>query len=406
MARSARSSRLESRTARLKLPVAKKPTFVRIAPGVSLGYRRNASAGVWVVRVADGKGGNWTKAIGVADDFEDAAAGRALTFWTAQQKARELAHGGRDSSGDAQKLATVSDALEAYKIDLTARGADPYNATRGALHLPATLANRTVALLTAKELRHWRDGLLKNGLAPPTVKRICRAVKAAFTLAASHDPRISNANAWRVGLASLPDADAVNNVILTEAQVLAVINAAYAIDYDLGLLVEVAAVTGARPSQLARLQVGDLQGDHVAPRLAMPSSKKGRGQRRVTRCPVPITPSLAAKLRSNRAIEEPLLTSGGQPWRPSLHRRKLRNAIRDAGLDASVTIYSLRHSNIVRQLLAAVPIRVVAANHDTSVVMIERNYSKYITTHTDLLTRRALLDPAAAIDSNVVPLVR
>ena len=51
------------------------------------------------------------------------------------------------------------------------------------------------------------------------------------------------------------------------------------------------------------------------------------------------------------------------------------------------------------------PIRIVAVNHDTSVVMIEKTYSKHIASHSDELTRRALLDPAAAPSgANVVPL--
>jgi hypothetical protein len=44
-----------------------------------------------------------------------------------------------------------------------------------------------------------------------------------------------------------------------------------------------------------------------------------------------------------------------------------------------VTSYALRHSSIVRGLLASVPIRVVASHHDTSVAMIEKNYSRFIT---------------------------
>ena len=54
MARSTRSSTLETRTSRLKLSISKKPVFVKIAPGVGLGYRRNQTAGTWVARVADG----------------------------------------------------------------------------------------------------------------------------------------------------------------------------------------------------------------------------------------------------------------------------------------------------------------------------------------------------------------
>jgi hypothetical protein len=51
-----------------------------------------------------------------------------------------------------------------------------------------------------------------------------------------------------------------------------------------------------------------------------------------------------------------------------------------------------------------VPVRVVAVNHDTSVAMIERTYSRYIGDHADALPRRALLDIAAAPGGNVVPI--
>jgi hypothetical protein len=65
MARRPRASRLETRTSRLKQPVREKPyDFTVISPGIALGYRRNKAAGTWVVRVADGKGGNWTSASG------------------------------------------------------------------------------------------------------------------------------------------------------------------------------------------------------------------------------------------------------------------------------------------------------------------------------------------------------
>jgi hypothetical protein len=62
MARRSRSTQLETRTGRLKLPPRKKPYTARIAPGVRLGYRRNATAGTWSVIAADGHGGNWMKA--------------------------------------------------------------------------------------------------------------------------------------------------------------------------------------------------------------------------------------------------------------------------------------------------------------------------------------------------------
>jgi|SRR5271154_3155512 hypothetical protein len=90
MARSIRSATLETRSARLRLPVARKPVFVKLGPQLGLGYRRNQTVGTWVLRVADGKGGNWLRAIGAADDFTDADGEDVLDFWQAQDKARSL----------------------------------------------------------------------------------------------------------------------------------------------------------------------------------------------------------------------------------------------------------------------------------------------------------------------------
>jgi hypothetical protein len=55
-------------------------------------------------------------------------------------------------------------------------------------------------------------------------------------------------------------------------------------------------------------------------------------------------------------------------------------------------------------ILAGVPIRVVADHHDTSAIMIERNYSALIGEHTDAIVRAALLDTETANVANVVPL--
>ena len=78
----------------------------------------------------------------------------------------------------------------------------------------------------------------------------------------------------------------------------------------------------------------------------------------------------------------------------------MREIVAKVGLDAdTVTMYALRHSLIVRQLLANIPIRITASLHDTSVQMIESNYSKHIGEHSDDLCRRALLQDAPAADN-------
>src|SRR5271166_1194859 len=93
MARSIRSSTLETRSARLRLQVSKVPIFIKVGPRLGLGYRRNQTAGTWVVRLSDGKGRNTRKAIGNADDYEEADGDKVLDFWQAQERGRKLANG-------------------------------------------------------------------------------------------------------------------------------------------------------------------------------------------------------------------------------------------------------------------------------------------------------------------------
>jgi integrase len=356
------------------------------------------------VRAADGHSGNWTKAFAIADDHEEANSESVLTYWQAQDRARAIARRG-ESTG---RPVTVAEALDAYEGDLQARGGDIGNVTRVRFNLPDTLGAKTVSLLTAGELRRWRDGLVKHGMAPASADRTARALKAALALAATDDPRIGNAAAWRTGLTRLPDAERSRNVILPDEQVRAVIVAAYELSGAFGLLVELAAVTGARASQLLRLQVGDLQDDTAAARLLLPSSRKGR-RRRSERKPLPIPAGLAASLRQaagGRAADAPLLVrDDSSPW-CSISPILFRQAVRQAGIDdPSITPYALRHSSIVRQLIAGVPVRVVASFHDTSVAMLEKTYSRHIVGDpSDAIVRRGLLDMAAPPTGNVVPL--
>jgi integrase len=237
-------------------------------------------------------------------------------------------------------------------------------------------------------------------------------LKAALNLAADHDEHISNRQSWENGLANIPDAEEPRNMILLDDVVRTIIGGAYRDSPELGLLVEVAAVTGARVSQLRRLKVEDVQADRADARLMMPTSRKGRGQKTSTHRPVPIPASLVTRLRpviDGRLGNATLLTKpGGAPWRKGDHWRLFGRVAKNADLDpAKVTIYALRHSSIVRQILAGVPIRVVAVNHDTSVAMIERTYSKHIGDHSDAIARVGLLDVAPAPPAdNVVPIKR
>lgn len=396
-----RSTRLETRTQRLRLKIQGKPhDFILVTPGVRLGYRRNRGCGRWVMKGSDGHGHEWIKNVGWADDYEAADGERILDFWQAQDKARRLAHG----NGDNGQPATVTSALDAYEADLKARDGNPNNVSRVRHHLTPTIAAKPVGLLGASELARWRNSLITNGLKSATVLRTCKALIAALNLAAKHDPtRITNAAAWRIGLGGLTDTYNVRNGVLPDNDVRALVASSYEISQSFGLYVETHAVTGARSSQIAALTINDLQATGSAPRLMMPGSAKGRGRKAGQRKPVPITAVLATKLkaviaeRPSAALMSPsaplLLRHDGKPWKPKNadHSRLFQQAAERAGLPGH-TVYSLRHSSIVRALLTGVPVRIVAATHDTSIAMIERTYSHYISDFADEVARRGLLE--------------
>ena len=200
MARKQRNSSLESRTARLKLAVRRGPyPGAKLARGKQMQYRRNKGNGTWLLKVSDGHGKPWTKAFAQADDFDDSDDKTILTFFEAQDAAKKLTRGEDGSAYNAP--ITVDGALTAYRADLEARGANPYNAEWPRVHLTSTLLAKPVALLTSTELKKWRDGLLGT-MAPSTINRLCACLCAALEQAAQHDKRIQNRDAWEIGLAS------------------------------------------------------------------------------------------------------------------------------------------------------------------------------------------------------------
>lgn len=397
MARRTRSASLENRTQRLKLAARKKPYTALIAPGIFLAYRRNAGPGTWSVKC-----NGWLKRFALADDHEDANGESVMSYWQALERAKNLARAGE---GNSEQPISLAEAVDAYEIDLETRGGRKYNATQLRLHLTDTLNSKVVALLTDRELRDWRAGLVKKGLQPSSADRIARALKAALALAARNDKRITNAAAWKNGLKKLPDSEIARDVILPDAIVADLVRGSYDEAEDFGLIIDVLAETGTRESQVFKLTPHDLQDQHpIAPRLMIPTSRKGKN-RKIEYRPLPISPRLAKILRQQaqgRAAHAPLFD---KMWNLAT---RFQPVVKGIGLGAEITPYALRHSSIVRQLLKGVPTRVVAAHHDTSVAMIEKNYSRYIIGDpSEALTRATLLDLGAPPSSpDVVPLAR
>ncbi len=83
MARRIRDTKLDTRTARLKLPQRREPYWRPLSAGLALGYRRGKSGGYWLAKHYSREHGRRYESIGPADDTLDAG---ALSFDAAQIK--------------------------------------------------------------------------------------------------------------------------------------------------------------------------------------------------------------------------------------------------------------------------------------------------------------------------------
>jgi len=379
---------IQTTTARSKLKARRAGYFETLAPGVSLGVRINGNGiHTWLLRIADGAGGAPIKSIGTVGEPGDPA---ALDYWRARERALKLGRGEPEDS--ASGPLTVRQAFKNYEADLIARGAGPGNARHVLYHMPDSLQNRVVATLTATDLKNWVALLRNAGMKSATLKRHLKSAKAGFNLAAKDNPEaITNDYAWNRAFANLDDEYSAVKNLLEPEQIQALIDAAYALDYNFGLYVQTLAVTGVRRSQLLALTVGDLVYDSKTPALNMPSSKKGRN-RKVDHGPSSIPVALAQKLRSNRADHAPLFVqANGEAWTPNMLAHRFKVIAAQVGVP-DVRSYALRHSYITTTLQKGVPTAMVGAAADTSERMMKKTYAKYIRDNADPIMRAALVD--------------
>jgi hypothetical protein len=167
-----------------------------LGQGLSIGYRRNAGgAGVWIVRLADGKRGNVQKRLALADDLAPADGRSVMDYQQAAEAARRLSRGDA-AEAKAAPVVTLKDAMDAYRADLIARGAGVDNVSRLMFNLAPAMLKRPVALLEVTELRKWRDAAAKR-MTPASVNRLATILKAALNLAAAKNERLSP-RAWEI----------------------------------------------------------------------------------------------------------------------------------------------------------------------------------------------------------------
>ena len=88
MARTVRNPKIDTRSARAKLPERREPYWTVISAGNALGYRRGAKGGTWIAKFRDEDGKRHLEALGAADDARDADGLSVFSFAQAQERAR------------------------------------------------------------------------------------------------------------------------------------------------------------------------------------------------------------------------------------------------------------------------------------------------------------------------------
>ena len=450
MSRQVQEANLQVRAARQRLRARAEPYWRALEEGRHLGYFKGLKRSRWVARMRVPSGDELvylTYRLALCDDSEEADGDRILNWSQAKQKAEhwfasQLRAGSKtrigpqtiklEEAATALNELTVKEAVDAYVTMRDARDkarigrAVKSDAHRLKLHVleGSELGHLPLDSLSEDNLRAWTDGLAD--MKASTRKRLVNDFKAALNDTYRRHRKVlppDFAIIIRHGLVaqSVPEGEADSGVrenqILTDQQVARLIATSMSLDPDgdAARVIILLAATGARFSQLRRMQVRDVQCDQS--RLMAPPPRKGKGKT-VSRIRVqvgadvlaalepilvsrPASATLLERWRHKQTAPATWVRADRGAWQTASELTRFWKKVADQENLPNLVPYALRHSSIVRGIRVGLPIRLVAALHDTSVAMIERHYSRWITEGLDDLAAKAVVPLITMTDAAV-----
>ena len=391
MAGTVRHAKLQNRTSRRRLKRGRMGHWNTLTPGKAhLGYQcwETETAGRWLLRRYIGQGKYNVETLGRADDVDDSNGADVLSFKEADEKARvriNLPNGAKITGLTVRQA--MANYVE-YKKSLGQSVADVMS--RGTAHILPALGDLAVSELTADVLRRWlarmasrpaqvrpKRGKIQYAAEPTddegvrrrraTANRVLSMLKAILNHAYDEE-HVSHRDAWGRKLKPFKGVDTARVRYLNIAEAKRLINAC---DPDLRPLVRAALETGARYSELGRLEVVDFNSD--AGTVAIRRSKSGKARY------VVLTDEGSAFFKSHcagRAGHELMFQHfNGTPWKTAEQARPVRMANARAKLTPQISFHGLRHTWASLSVMAGVPLIVVAKNlghADTR--MVEKHY--------------------------------
>lgn len=432
MARTMRSAKLDTRSARAKLTPAAEPYWIPLAPNQSLGYfkPKKGGAGTWRARLYLPESRTFRKtALGTADDFQDADGPAVLTYAQAQVKAADWFRSCADeirleARGEAlpKETFTVGDAMAAYLEHGERAGKKGISdaQSRSRVYIVPALGSVPVENLTRSMVEKWalgiansparvkgkRGGEARVGRAPATQdeKRARKAtankalayLKAALNHA--RDRRLIGCpdDAWAL-VKPFRGVEEARQSYLTPEQQRRLINAVA--DPDFRRLVEGALLTGCRYGELCRMVCEDFEPNPSGHASVLIREAKGGKPRRATLSstgreffesitagrpgdePIFLRPRMRWEAPREDGEAEGMpgrkrekITELG-PWKTSDQARSMRKACEAAKLPP-MGFHQLRHSYASALVVAGMPLLMVAKlTGHADIRMLEKHYA-------------------------------
>jgi integrase len=424
VARTVRNPKIDTRTARSRLPERREPYWTVLSTGCALGYRRGAKGGTWIGRFRDDENHQHYFPLGAADDARDADGITVFSFAQAQERARDwFGQKAREQAGDHTPLNrpyTVADALADYCADYLRRGGkaiDRVNSSADAWIKPE-LGAVELAKLTRLRIVAWHQKIAEtparvrtkpgaeqkyreaeNSLDAvrrrrSTANRVLTILKAALNHAHREGKSVSD-DAWRTARA-FREVDSARLRYLSDDEARRLTNSCPA---DFRALVTGALLTGCRYGELAVMAVDDFNPD--AGTLRVRASKSGRPRHVVlTQEGRDFVAQLAMGKPGSMRL---FLRSNGKRWAKSEQQRPLSAACAAARIDPAVNFHSLRHTYASRLAMRGAPLAVIAkqlGHADTR--MVEKHYGHLAPSYVADTVRAAFGSLGIVDQSNVV----
>lgn len=355
-----------------------------------MGYRKltNQSEGVWWARyIESGSNKKFHQSLGAFTHLPnnqkfDAAKHEAETWFE---------HIGK---GGISKAKTVSDACRHYETHIrTSKGdaaaKDIKKRFEGYVLNNERFAKTELSKLTPALVGDWRERLTempitqgkrgRNRLSKPenckvtipkkrspsTLNRDMTPFRAALNLA-FRDGWVTSDFAWKGKLAPIKAADQRRGVYLDKSERTSLIGSA---NEEIRPFLHALALIPLRPGALAALQVKDF--DSRLSQLTIRTDKTGA---RKIKLPAQTAAILISACDGKNTNSNIFSRNAGIPWNKDSWKGPIKEAVKNAALNAEVTAYTLRHSVITDLVHSGLDLLTVAQLSGTSVRMIEAHY--------------------------------